>query len=137
MTSMLGSSKPPRVKVMPMASVGGDAKRDQRRSGRAGSGIFLLVLLGATLVALAHVAVHARRVEVALALAREQSENRAMGEQRRRLRIELERLRDPARLVRLGREQLGMGEPEPGNIRSLRLASVPLTQTSPLRGQRP
>lgn len=121
---------PPRVQIV--QAVTAEAKLDSRRPRRGGSGTFFLVLIGITCVAMAHVAVQARRVEVALVLAREQTENRAMGEQLRRLRIELERLRDPARLVRLGREKLGMGEPEPGNIRSLRLSgAIPQPLSTP------
>jgi hypothetical protein len=76
--------------------------------------VFCLVLLGLTLGALAHVAVHAKQVEVGLLLGKERAAHDALLAERRHLEIELGRLKDPVRLVKFAQE-LGM-TPEPEAI---------------------
>jgi cell division protein FtsL len=90
---------------------------DGRRS--IGAGLVGLVVLGVTLGATAHVAVHAKRIEVAIALGKEERAFRELTEQRRRLEIEIGRLKDPARVIALARDQLGMHSPAPQDIHAL------------------
>jgi len=74
-------------------------------------------VLGVTSVAIAHVAVHAKRIEVAIALGKEERNFRALTEERRHLEIEIGMLKDPARIIAIARDQLGMGPPAPTDIR--------------------
>lgn len=90
----------------------GDGKR------RLSMGLIGLVVLGVTLVAIAHVAVHAKRIEVAIALGKEERSFRALTEERRHLEIEIGMLKDPARIIAIARDQLGMGPPAPTDIRA-------------------
>jgi hypothetical protein len=78
----------------------------------ASSTVFCLVLLGLTLGALAHVAVHAKQVEVGLALGKERAAHDSLLAERRHLEIELGRLKDPVRLVRMAQEMGMTPEPE-------------------------
>jgi hypothetical protein len=82
------------------------------RAPRVSSGVFCLVLLGLTLGALAHVAVHAKQVEVGLLLGRERAAHDALLAERRHLEIELGRLKDPARLVKFAQDTGMTPEPE-------------------------
>jgi cell division protein FtsL len=75
---------------------------------RAGNAVFLLVLLGLTLGALAHVAVQAKQVEVALQLAREGAAHEELMAQQRHLKLEIGKLKDPRRLVNVAQSKLGM-----------------------------
>ena len=83
---------------------------------RAGNVVFCLVLLGLTLGALGHVAVQAKKVEVALLLANEQTLHDDLLAQQRHLRNEIGRLKDPRRLVSIAQSKLGM-TPRPVGIR--------------------
>lgn len=91
---------------------------DQAQRRRSTTVIGCLVLLGVTLAALGHVGVHARQVEVAAALGREQVRHRDLLDRRRQLVIEISRLKDPARLEREARTRLGMESPLPNDIRN-------------------
>jgi cell division protein FtsB len=91
-------------------------KRKLRRRGM-GAGVGCVVLLGLTLAALAHVAVQARHLDVALALGQEQKEQARLVEQRRRLMSEIARLKDPGLISALARERLHMAPVDPGHIR--------------------
>ena len=84
---------------------------------RLGTGVGCLVLLGVTLAAMAHVAVQARRLDVALALGEEQKEHAALPEQQRRLKNDLGRLEDPGLISAMARERLNMGPVDPTGIR--------------------
>jgi cell division protein FtsL len=90
---------------------------DGRR--RLGTGLIALIVLGLTLGATAHVAVHAKRIEVAIALGKEERTYRELTEQRRNLEIEIGLLKDPARVIAIARDQLGMRPPAPEHIHSL------------------
>ena len=90
---------------------------DGRR--RLGTGLIGLVVLGLTLGATAHVAVHAKRIEVAIALGKEERTFRELTEQRRHLEIEIGMLKDPARIIAIARDQLGMRPPASEDIHSL------------------
>lgn len=92
------------------------------RRDRFGTGVGLLVLLGVTLAALAHVAVQARRIDVALALGEEQKLHAQLVEQQRRLKTDIGRLKDPAVISTLARERLNMGPVDPSGIRVVRPA---------------
>jgi cell division protein FtsL len=87
---------------------------DGRR--RLGVGLVALIVLGVTAVATAHVAVHAKRIEVAIALGKEERAFRELTEQRRHLEIEIGMLKDPARIIAIARDRLGMRPPAPVDI---------------------
>ncbi len=97
-------------------------------SGGAGRrlslGLIGLVVLGVTLGATAHVAVHAKRIEVAIALGKEERTFRELTLQRRHLEIEVGMLKDPARIIAIARDQLGMREPSPADIHAVPLAEA-------------
>jgi cell division protein FtsL len=84
------------------------ARPEGSRRRRMGSGVACLVLLGLTLAALAHVAVQARHLDVALSLGKEQKTQSELYEQRRKLKSEIGRLKDPARISALARDALKM-----------------------------
>ncbi len=90
---------------------------DGRR--RLGAGLVGLLVLGVTLGATAHVAVHAKRIEVAIALGKEERAFRELTEQRRNLEIEIGMLKDPARIIGIARDKLGMRPPAPEDIHPL------------------
>lgn len=92
--------------------------------GRLGMGLIGLIVLGLTTIATLHVAVHAKRIETAIALGKEERLYRELTEQRRQLEIEKGMLRDPRRLTQLARTELGMGPVDPSNIRSLQPHAV-------------
>jgi cell division protein FtsB len=94
------------------------------RRGHMGAGVACLVLLGLTLGALAHVAVQARHLDVALALGQEQKEHARLVEQRRRLTSDIARLKDPGLISVLARERLHMAPVDPGDIRVARPSSA-------------
>jgi len=75
-----------------------------------------LIVLGVTLGATAHVAVHAKRIEVAIALGKEERAFRELTLERRHLEIEIGMLKDPARIIAIARDQLGMRPPAPSDI---------------------
>jgi cell division protein FtsL len=81
--------------------------------------VIVFVILGLTLGALGHVAVHAKRLEVALALGNEERIHRDLEEQRRHLEIEIGMLKDPGRVIRIARESLHMAPPTPEDIKPL------------------
>jgi cell division protein FtsL len=91
----------------------GDARR------RLSTGLIGVIVLGLTLGAIAHVAVHTKRIEIAIALGKEERAYRELTLARRHLEIEIGMLRDPARVITIAREQLGMHAPLPENIRAL------------------
>ena len=91
--------------------------QDGRR--RLGAGLVGLLVLGVTVGATAHVAVHAKRIEVAIALGKEERAYRELTEQRRNLEIEIGMLKDPARVIAIARDKLGMRAPAPEDIRAL------------------
>ncbi len=89
---------------------------DPRR--RLSIGLIGLIVLGITLGGTAHVAVHAKRIEVAIALGKEERIHRELTEAQRHLEIEIGMLKDPARVITIARDQLGMRAPQPSDIRS-------------------
>jgi len=91
----------------------GDARR------RLNAGLIGLVILGVTLGAIGHVAVHAKRIEIAIALGKEERAFRELTLQRRQLEIEIGMLKDPARIISIARDKLGMHAPAPENIQPL------------------
>jgi len=86
---------------------------------RLSLGLIGLVILGLTLGGIAHVAVHAKRIEVAIALGKEERLHRELVEARRHLEIEIGMLKDPARIIAIARDQLGMRAPLSTDIRPL------------------
>lgn len=89
---------------------------DPRR--RLSIGLIGLIVLGITLGGTAHVAVHAKRIEVAIALGKEERIHRDLTEAQRHLEIEIGMLKDPARVIAIARDQLGMHAPQPSDIRA-------------------
>lgn len=83
---------------------------------RLNIGLIALVILGLTLIAIAHVAVHTKRIEVAIALGKQEQAFRELTEERRHLEIEIGMLKDPARIIAIARDQLGMRPPAPTDI---------------------
>jgi hypothetical protein len=84
------------------------AARSRARLGgrkRASSAVFLLALTGATLAALGHVAVQAKTVEVALALAAARDQHEELLAEQRRLELLVGELKDPGRLMAEGRKR--------------------------------
>ena len=97
----------------------GEAKAIVESSGaghRLSLGLIALVVLGVTLGATAHVAVHAKRIDVAIALGKEERAFRELTLQRRHLEIEIGMLKNPARIIAIARDQLGMRPPAPVDI---------------------
>jgi len=90
-----------------------------RRRQRASLAVIGFVVLGLTLAALGHVAVHAKRLEVALALGEAERIRRELDEQRRHLEIEIGMLKDPGKVTSRARDELGMRPPAPENIRQV------------------
>jgi cell division protein FtsL len=90
-----------------------------RRRQRASLAVIGFVILGLTLGALGHVAVHAKRLEVALALGEAERVHRELAEQRRHLEIEIGMLKDPSRVIAIARDQLLMQPAAPENIRQI------------------
>jgi cell division protein FtsL len=90
---------------------------DSSGAGRRLSlGLIGLIVLGVTLGATAHVAVHAKRIEVAIALGKEERAFRELTLQRRHLEIEIGMLKDPARIIAIAHDQLGMRPPASADI---------------------
>ena len=89
---------------------------------RLSFGLIGLIVLGVTLIATAHVAVHAKRIEVAIALGKEERAFRELTLQRRHLEIEIGMLKDPARIIAIALDQLGMRPPAPVDIHAGRVA---------------
>ena len=95
-----------------------------RHRQRASLAVIAFVVLGLTLGALGHVAVHAKRLEVALALGEAERVHRELAEQRRHLEIEIGMLKDPSRVIAIARDQLLMQPASPENIRRIGAASA-------------
>jgi cell division protein FtsL len=91
---------------------------DGRR--RLGAGLVGVVVLGLTLGATGHVAVHSKRIEVAIALGKEERAFRELTLERRHLEIEIGMLKDPARVIAIARDKLGMRPPAPEDIHAPR-----------------
>jgi cell division protein FtsL len=91
---------------------------ERRPRGRMGAGVACLVLLGLTLAALAHVAVQARHLDVALALGKEQNLQAELLERRRRLQSDIAHRKDPGLISALARERLHMAPVDPADIRA-------------------
>ena len=96
-----------------------------RRRQRASLAVIAFVVLGLTLGALGHVAVHAKRLEVALALGEAERVHRELAEQRRHLEIEIGMLKDPGRVIAIARDKLLMRPAAPENIRQIGPALAP------------
>ena len=94
-----------------------------RRRRRASLALIGLVILGLTLGALGHVAVHAKRLELALALGDAERIHRELAEQRRHLEIEIGMLKDPGRVIAIARDKLAMRPAAPENIRQIGTAA--------------
>ena len=83
---------------------------------RPGSGVALMVLLGLTVGALGHVAVHIKKVQTGYALGAAQRAEQSLLREKRALELELGVLKDPRRVIRRAQDDLQMGPPAPQNI---------------------
>jgi cell division protein FtsL len=111
-----------------MTSPVGQAKAVVESGGarrRLSFGLIGLVVLGMTVGATAHVAVHSKRIEVAIALGKEERAFRELTLQRRHLEIEIGMLKDPARIIAIARDQLGMRPPAPTDIHAGKVVGKP------------
>ena len=90
-----------------------------RRRQHASLAVIAFVVLGLTLGALGHVAVHAKRLEVAVALGDAERIHRDLAEQRRHLEIEIGMLKDPGRVIAIARDKLLMRPAAPESIRHI------------------
>ena len=86
------------------------------RKRRPGSGVACLVLLGLTVGALAHVAVHLKHLEVGLQLGEARKDRSRLEEQRRQLVLEVGVLKDPVRVMEVARNKLGLAPPSASDI---------------------
>jgi cell division protein FtsL len=100
----------------PAPSAHVDLGRGKQRASLAVIAIIILVL---TLGALGHVAVHAKRLEVALKLGEAERVHRELAEQRRHMEIEIGMLKDPGRVIAIARDQLQMRPAAPENIKTI------------------
>jgi cell division protein FtsL len=91
-----------------------------RRRRKMGAGVACLVLVGVTLAALAHVAVQAQQMDVAVALGQEQALQRKLEAEQRRLKSEIGELKAPQRISTRAREELHMQAVDPNDIRVVR-----------------
>jgi len=87
---------------------------------RRGVGVWAFSLALLTAGALAHVAVRMRGIQIAYDLGREKRANSELLERQRSLTIEIGMLKDPGRIIELGRGKLQMGPPAPANVIKLR-----------------
>jgi hypothetical protein len=90
-----------------------------RGKKRASLAVIAFVVLGLTLGALGHVAVHAKRTEVELALGAANKTHGELVAQRRNLEIEIGMLKNPERVIAIARDKLLMRPIVPENIRSM------------------
>lgn len=88
----------------------------EARRRRPGTGVACLILLGITLGALGHVAVHLKHYEVALALGQARRARSALEERRRQLSLEIGVYKDPMRVMDVAREKLGLSQPSAADI---------------------
>ena len=121
----------------PIASIGSAPYPHPQppRARRTGTGVACLLLMGLTLGALGHVAVHLKSFEVAYDLGKERKARVELEEQRQRLKLEVGMLKDPGRVMMLARDKLGLAPPSPDEIVALGSlapprASVALTEKS-------
>jgi cell division protein FtsL len=117
MTSATKVAGMPPAVSQPKAVVEADGSKQ-----RLNIGLIALVILGVTLIATAHVAVHAKRIEVAIALGKQEKAFRELVAERRQLEIEIGMLKDPARIIAIARDQLGMRPPAPTDIHAAKAA---------------
>jgi cell division protein FtsL len=106
------------TRPQPVQSAHVDLGRGKQKASLA---VIALVILGLTLGALGHVAVHAKRLEVALQLGEAERVHRELAEQRRHLEIEIGMLKDLGRVTTIARDQLLMRPAAPENIRAIAL----------------
>lgn len=83
--------------------------------------VLLLVTAVITAATTSQVWTHLRAIDLGYKISRASKKNAELLEINRRLRIEVALLKSPARVARIAREELGMSEPRPEQIRRLRL----------------
>ena len=88
----------------------------EARRRRPGTGVACLILLGITVGALGHVAVHLKHYEVALALGEARRTRGILEERKRQLSLEIGVYKDPTRVMDVAREKLGLSQPSAADI---------------------
>jgi cell division protein FtsL len=92
------------------------ARSNRRKSRKTGTWIILLIICLVEL--LAYTWFRVQHVRTGYEIGKLTAENSRLKEQRNILRVEIARLKSPARLVRIA-DELGLKRPEPTQIRSL------------------
>ena len=87
---------------------------------RAGVVLMLLTLVIAASAAIAQVWTQLRAIEYGYSLSKATRVQAKLREHNRRLRVELQLLKSPARVARIARGELGLRSPEPEQIRYVR-----------------
>ena len=99
---------------------------------RAGVILMLLALVIAASAAIAQVWTHLRAIEYGYKISKATRVRDGLLERNRRLRVELQLLKNPTRIAKIAREELGLQPPEPEQIRRLRSRAL-----TPERSERP
>lgn len=101
-------------------SRGGRVAKAMRRQAKPRSGpgtMYFVVLIGLTVCfSLAYVWLRMHRIEVAYELSVNQQREQELDKEHRRLLYTLATLKDPKRLEKIAREDLGMSVPAPGQV---------------------
>jgi cell division protein FtsL len=92
------------------------ARSNRRKSRQTGTWIILLIICLVEL--LTYTWFRVQHVRTGYEIGKLTAENSRLKEQRNILRVEIARLKSPARLVRIA-DELGLKRPEPTQIRSL------------------
>jgi cell division protein FtsL len=79
--------------------------------------VVLLVLATLAGLGLAHVTLRLRKLELGYAISRAAQTQAALAEEQRRLRVEVTSLKSPERVIPAARDRLGLGPPQPAQIR--------------------
>jgi cell division protein FtsL len=89
-------------------------------------GVVLLLLLALVVVTAASVSqvwTRLKAIDYGYRISKASKEHAKLLEINRKLRIEVALLKRPGRIARIAREELGLREPEPGQVRRLRLGN--------------
>ena len=98
---------------------------------KRGFAFYTIVAAGsAGCAALAHVWVRNQVVQVGYELAREKRASEELAQANQRLRVEVDWLKNPARIEQLARRDLRMEAPDPAHIRVVEKKSSPLSAVS-------
>ena len=94
--------------------------------------LLLLTLVVVTAATVSQVWTRLKAIDYGYRISKASKEHAKLLEINRRLRIEVALLKRPGRIARIAREELGMREPVPGQIRPLRLGRGRSRAASPI-----